>query len=162
MPATDSPLDIQVAWRLRKSWHAASLLRRVAAHVASAEGFRTGQLSVAVVGGRAMTTLHQRYLGVAEPTDVLAFDLGTDRGRARLDGEIVLCADVARRRCRSRLSRRVPAAARAELALYLTHGILHLAGYDDHSPAAFRRMHTREDHLLCELGLGPVFHGKGS
>lgn len=169
MPATDSPLDIQVTWRLRKSWHAARLLRRVAAHVAAAEGFRTGRLSVVVVGGRAMTTLHERYLGVAEPTDVLAFDLGTDRRKARLDGEVILCADLARCRTRSRLrlraarsalAGRVWAAARAELALYLTHGILHLAGYDDHSSAGFHRMHAREDLLLCELGLGPVFRGE--
>jgi probable rRNA maturation factor len=55
-------------------------------------------------------------------------------------------------------SRRWRSAARAELALYLTHGILHLAGYNDHRPAEFRRMHAREDTLLAEFGLGPVFN----
>lgn len=171
-PAARQPaLEIAIAWRLHASWSTLRLLERVARHVAAAEGFSTGRLSVAVVGARRMTTLHERYLGLAEPTDVLAFDLGTNRKRGVLDAEVVVCADVARRRSRTTLHRianqsrrttapsvaRLLAAARAELALYVTHGLLHLAGYEDHTPAGFRRMHAREDQLLSELGLGPVF-----
>ena len=88
-------------------------------------------------------------------TDVLAFDLGTDRRRRYIEGEVVVCTDVARRRAAFR--NRSLQAARAELALYLVHGILHLAGYDDRTRAGFRRMHAREDLLLCQLGLGPVY-----
>ncbi|MGD8452960.1 MAG: rRNA maturation RNase YbeY [Phycisphaerae bacterium] len=153
MRPAQPPLDITVSWQLRESWRALRLLWQVAGHVAAAEGFHSGSLSVVVVGARAMSTLHQRYRGQPGPTDVLAFDLGTERRRGILDGEIVLCADVARRRA----GRRGLAPARAELALYLAHGVLHLAGYDDHSPAGFRRMHAREDDLLSELGLGRVF-----
>ncbi len=165
----DSPLRILVAWRLRQAWHAETLLRRVARFVAYAQGFRTGELSIAVLGARAMATQHERFTGRPGPTDVLAFDLGADLRRRLLVGEILLCADVARqavlhpRRPRSagpsprRRGRRVASALlplfRAELALYLTHGLLHLSGYDDHSPAAFRRMHARELTLLSALGL---------
>jgi len=119
------------------------MLRRVARRVAAAEGFESGQLSVAIVGARRMANLHWQYLGVGGPTDVLTFDLGSDRRHGRLDGEIVLCADVARRQ----------RAWRAELALYLVHGVLHLAGYDDRTPRAARRMHAREAELLRELGI---------
>jgi probable rRNA maturation factor len=159
-------LRIEMGWRLRRDWHALPLLRRVARFVAQAEGFRCGRLSVSVVGRRAMSALHLRSLGLAEPTDVLSFDYGTDRRRALLDGEVVLCADVALQRARhlaekhahSRLAARsLMKTARAELALYLTHGILHLSGYDDQTPRRFQRMHTREDELLCALGLGPLF-----
>lgn len=153
MPSKDSLPDIDISWRLRESWRAQALLRRVAEHVAASEGFRVGFLNVVVVGARAMSTLHRRYHGQSGPTDVLAFDLGTERRRGVLDGEIVICADVARRRA----GRRGLPIARAELALYLAHGLLHLSGYDDHSPADFRRMHAREDDLLSELGLGRVF-----
>ena len=153
MPASPNQLQIEITWRPRRSWRALPLLKRVAAHVAAAEGFRRGNLSVAVVGARGMATLHQRHMGESGPTDVLSFDLGTDRRHHVLDGEVIICADVARRRAAG------PglASARAELALYLTHGILHLAGYDDHKPADYRRMHAREDELLSALGLGPVF-----
>jgi len=100
-----------------------------------------------------MTTLHRRYRGIAASTDVLSFDVDTDPKHGVLNADIVVCADLARQRAAARTL----AASRAELALYVTHGILHLAGYDDHRPADFRRMHAREDELLSELGLGPVF-----
>lgn len=188
-------LSVQIAWRIRRDWNARALLARVAREVAAAEGFHTGELSIAVVGTRAMTTLHRRYKRQSGPTDVLAFDFGSSRRRGYLDGEIVVCADVAlrmaRRRHRGVRASRPPApragsapreqypkrkrgayasnaqdrelrsdASRAELALYVAHGCLHLAGYDDHTPAAFRRMHAREDQLLAQLGLGRVFAGE--
>ena len=151
--AAPSGVDIQIAWRLRTSWRALRLLRRIANHVLRAEGFRTGHLSIAVVGGRAMSTLNTRFHDTPGPTDVLSFDLDSDAAAGRMDAEIVLCAHVARKRARGGTLQ----AARAELGLYLVHGILHVAGFDDHRPADFRRMHAREDELLTQLGFGPVF-----
>lgn len=160
-----SALEIELSWSPRADWGAAALLRRVARQVARAEGFRRGRLSVAVVGRRAMRRLHARYLGQDTETDVLSFDLGTDRRRGVLHGEIVLCADVALRRGRARAGGRAGGrlgAARAELALYLVHGLLHLAGYDDHEPRDFARMHAREDELLTRAGVGAVFRARRS
>ena len=156
-PEDVAGLTVQVTWNLRTSWSAEPLLRRVAIHVATAEGFRSGDLSIAVVGARRMATLHRQFSGVPGPTDVLTFDLGTNPRQRRLSGEIVVCADVARRAAARIATSSLRPAARAELALYVTHGILHLAGYDDHNPADFRRIHRREDFLLAQLGLGPVF-----
>jgi len=136
---------------LRHSWRVLALLRRVATHAAEAAGFTVGSLSIAVVGGRAMATLHKRHLGIEGPTDVLTFDFGCNRCDGLLDAEIIVCADVAR-------SRRLQNAdAKAELALYIVHGLLHLAGYTDHTVAAARKMHAREDEILSDFGLGPVF-----
>ena len=102
-----------------------------------------------------MATLHQRFMGQAGPTDVLTFDLGSHPTRGQLDAEIVLCADIARRAAAPRGE--TLKAARAELALYLVHGLLHLAGYDDHTRRTAARMHAREDELLQQLGLGEVY-----
>jgi probable rRNA maturation factor len=153
-----SGLHIEIAWRLRKDWRARPLLRRVARFVAAAERFERGQLSIAIVGIRAMASMHERFMNLPGPTDVLTFDLDSARSRGHLDAEIVLCADVARRNVNPR--RRTLATCRAELALYLVHGLLHLAGYDDHSPADSRRMHAREDELLQKLGLGAVYSAR--
>lgn len=156
MPRDRAPaLRIDLAWRLRTPWRALALLRRVARHTAAAEGFRSGNLSVAVVGARAMATLHRRFMNIPGPSDVLSFDLGCDRNAGYLEAEIILCADVARQRAAARGGTR--RAAREELALYLVHGLLHLAGYDDHTARDFQRMHAREDELLVELGLGAVY-----
>lgn len=167
--ATPPALDITITWRPRRDWQARPLLRRTAAHVAAAEGFRSGQLSVIVLGRRAMATLHQRFMQNATATDVITFDFGSDPSTGTLDGEIYICADVAAQAARRALrpaARRptdaaVRRAARHELALYLTHGLLHLAGYDDHDPPTYRRMHAREDELLEEIGIGPVFRTSG-
>ena len=148
-------LSIDVTWRLQKGWRALALLRRVARFTAAAAGVHTGQLSVAVVGPAAMARLHERFMDLSGPTDVLTFDLDSDCSRGHLDSEIVLCADVAQRSAGNRGA--TLAACRAELALYLVHGILHLSGYDDHTTADYRRMHAREDELLTQLGFGPVF-----
>ena len=148
-------LITEVFWQPRNSWRAVNLLHRVAAYAAEMEGFTQGRLSIAAVGATAMATLHERYLGKSGPTDVLSFDLDTDRSCGRIEGEIVVCTDIARRRAAQR--NRSLQAARAELALYVVHGILHLAGYDDHAPGASRRMHLREDDILCCLNLGPVY-----
>lgn len=106
-----------------------------------------------------MAELHQRYCGRAIPTDVLTFDLGSDARAGRIEGEIVVCADVAWREAGQRANggaaRR--SAARVELALYVVHGVLHLTGHEDHSAHGFVRMHAREDEILSELGLGRVF-----
>ncbi len=160
-------LSISVSCRIERFRSAASLLSSVARQAAAAEGFRTGELSIAIIGAAAMATLHRRFLGIAGPTDVLSFDLGTDRRHGLLDGHIAVCADVALAHVRTGLrgthrgGAELLRAARAELALYVVHGILHLAGYDDHRPADFRRMHAREDELLTQLGLGPVFAQPG-
>jgi len=145
-----------VTWAGLRAWRCTTLLRRVARHAAEGEGFRCGDLSIAVVHSARMAALHATHLGQREPTDVLTFDLGTDIAAGRLDGEVVVCADVA---AAAAAARGAPtrAGAHAELALYVVHGVLHLAGYDDQTPAAFRRMHRREDELLAALGLGPVF-----
>jgi probable rRNA maturation factor len=142
---------VEVASRLPDQSAVRAWLRRVARHVAAAEGFTRGELSVAVVGARRMAGLHRHYLGEAGPTDVLTFDLGCDRRQGRLDAEVVLCRDVARRRAAEQGG--TATAWRTELALYLIHGVLHLAGHDDRSPRTARRMHAREAELLGELGL---------
>jgi probable rRNA maturation factor len=109
-------------------------------------------LSVALVGDARMASLHHQFMHLRGPTDVLTFPLDLDpRGRP-LSGEIVLCVPEARRRAAAS-----GAPARNELLLYALHGLLHLCGFDDTTPAAFRVMHQTEDRILTQLGVGPVF-----
>jgi probable rRNA maturation factor len=111
-------------------------------------------LSVAFVDDAAMTELHGRLLGDPSPTDVLTFDLGgADPARkATVCGELVIDVEHA-----ARAAVEHDTDVRGELMLYLVHGLLHLDGYDDKTPAGFRRMHRREDELLDAFGVGRVF-----
>jgi len=97
---------------------------------------------VALVDDATIARLHQRYLGVPGPTDVLSFP----------HGEIVVSADTARREAHRRGIRPI-----AELVLYVVHGALHLAGHDDKSPKARVAMRAAERRVLKELGYGDVF-----
>jgi probable rRNA maturation factor len=97
-----------------------------------------------------MQQLNKRYLEHDEPTDVLSFPL-SEPGARRLAGEVVISADVARRQAEGRGHD-----VQAELALYVIHGLLHLCGYDDQTPAAAARMRERERHYLSRLSLPDI------
>jgi probable rRNA maturation factor len=119
------------------------------------------ELSFIIVDDAAMADLHQQYSGVSGTTDVLTFDLSEPPSSLAsslqpLEGEIYLCLDEARRRAAERAHD-----VNRELLLYALHGVLHLLGYDDHTPSDHRRMHAEEDRLLRLVGVGPVFHRPG-
>lgn len=139
---------VRVVWRHPRRLGAVGLLREIAAFVAR-HAADAWNIVITVVDSREMAALHRRFHADPSPTDILTFDLRDDPRSDAIDAELVISADAA--------IEANPRAAPAELALYVTHGLLHLAGYDDHTPADARRMHAREDELLTEFGLGPVY-----
>ncbi|MBU6414337.1 MAG: rRNA maturation RNase YbeY [Planctomycetes bacterium] len=110
-----------------------------------------GSVRVVVVSDIEMAAAHERFSGVAGTTDVLTFDLRED-GAGPLDTDILICLDEAER-CGA--ERGHPTSR--ELVLYIVHGVLHCLGHDDHDPAAYARMHAREDEVLEAIGIGRVF-----
>jgi len=105
---------------------------------------------VAVVDDREIRRLHRRYLGGRRATDVIAFNL-EGPGPSGLLGEVVISADTA-----ARQSRRVGVPVALEIDLLLVHGILHLAGWEDDTPTAARRMHRRERAILSASRRAPL------
>lgn len=93
-------------------------------------------------GDAEIGRLHGEYLGDPKSTDVITFDHG--------DGSVDLAVSVetARREARARGHDE-----RAEIALYIVHGMLHAAGHDDHEPAERARMRAAEGRILAALGL---------
>lgn len=130
----------------------AARIRRTCRAVMAAERLARGQLDVTVVDDAAMRRLHRQWLGRSRSTDVVTFDLRERPRKGEVDGHVIVCRDAARREARRRRTD-----WRAELLLYVSHGCLHLAGYDDRDRHGFQRMHRREDVLLTRLGYGPVF-----
>jgi len=125
-------------------------IRRTAESALSALGRADRDVHVSVVDDPAIRRLNARYLRRRTTTDVLAFDLEADfhaTGPSRLMGEVVVCADTARRQ-----ARRVGVSVALELDLLVVHGLLHLAGWDDHEAREARLMHEREREILAETG----------
>lgn len=128
--------------------------------------FSSGELSLVFMTDRELAQLHADFLDDPTPTDVITFAGDPLLATA---GEICVSADAAARqiglqekpKIRSRVGPRAgPAGFSAELTLYLVHGWLHLAGYDDLQPAKkrlMRRAETRAMQLLWEKDCVPKF-----
>ncbi len=102
-----------------------------------------GELSLVILGATAMGRLHASFLNDPSPTDVITFDGDPTLGAA---GEVCVCADVAWDYV---LAHGVDFAR--ELTLYLVHGYLHLAGFDDTRPAVKRAMRAAEKRAMAVL-----------
>jgi probable rRNA maturation factor len=142
-------LSVSITNRQRRLRVSASRLDRLARSALASLGRGTRDLHVTVVDDREIRRLNARYLGARRATDVLAFNL-EGPASSRLLGEVVISADTA-----SRQASRLGVALALEMDLLLVHGLLHLAGYDDHDPAAARLMHEREYRILSEIRLRP-------
>jgi probable rRNA maturation factor len=109
-------------------------------------GLEEFDVTVQLVGARAMAGLNQLHLQHEGPTDVITLDYSESRTAAGITGEIFVCVDVAEEQ-----ARRYGATWQAELARYVIHGILHLQGHDDQNAAGRRQMKRAEGRLLKEL-----------
>jgi probable rRNA maturation factor len=127
----------------RRSRISAGRLRAVAHRTLAALGRADREVHVTVVDDRRIRALNARYLGTRRATDVLAFDL-SGPGPSPLWGEVIVSAETA-----ARQARRLGVPLAAELDLLVVHGLLHLAGYDDHEPRHARRMHERAREILA-------------
>jgi len=95
-------------------------------------------LDVALVDDAAIAEVHGRFLGDPTPTDVITFD----------HGEILVGVETAARQA---ADHREPPGR--ELLRYMVHGLLHLAGHDDHEEPARKRMMCEQERIVAEIWL---------
>ncbi len=128
--------------RRRPGLRAAARVARAAERALAALGRPGGEVEVLLVDDAEIRRLNGAWRGVPRRTDVLAFPLETP-GPAALVGQVVISIDTA-----ARQAQRVGVPLAAELELLVTHGVLHLIGYDDRDPVEARLMHEREREVL--------------
>ena len=107
-------------------------------------GRPAGAVAIALVDDAEIRRLNREFRGVGRRTDVLAFPLEVADAPTGLVGQIVISVDTARRQ-----SRRLGVSLALELELLVTHGVLHLVGYDDRDPLEATLMHRRERDILA-------------
>ncbi len=100
-------------------------------------------LTIVIVGDRAMRNYNRRFHRMDAPTDVLSFPATTDENYL---GDIIISYDTAKTNARAAGWR-----VRDELQLLVTHGVLHLLGYDDTTPDAREKMWKRQAELLGKI-----------
>ena len=94
------------------------------------------QVLVLLVSDRRIAALHEQFMGIAGPTDVITFQ----------HGEVVVSVETA-----AKQASEYETDLLHELRLYITHGLLHLAGYDDHSKKGFREMSKLQNELVAKI-----------
>lgn len=118
------------------------------------------ELSVLLVSGRVMAELHERWMDLPGPTDVMAFPMDdveeggllaggkpdSPSGSPALLGDIVLCPEVAREQAAA-----AGHSALDELHLLTVHGVLHLLGYDHVESEEEREMFALQSRVLDEF-----------
>jgi len=118
-----------------------AFLERVVAAARDEVGQPDLRVSLLLTDDAELAKLHADYLDDPTPTDVLSFESE--------DGvDIAVSVERARHeaRCRGHY-------IRAELALYVVHGVLHACGHDDHEDDDRARMRAAEQRVLRSLGL---------
>lgn len=130
------------------------LLRRIARWaLQDALGLADYELGVHLVAAPAMARINEGYLGHPGSTDVITFNhaepaAGASGPGAALHGELFICIDDAIAQARA-----FQTTWPEEIVRYLLHGLLHLRGYDDLTPAA-RRIMKREENRLVRAAAG--------
>jgi probable rRNA maturation factor len=104
---------------------------------------RDAELTLRFVDAREGRRLNRDFRGKDAATDVLTFAYGG----APLAADIVLCVPVV-----ARAARLLKRPLRAHTAHLVVHAALHALGHDHGSPAAARRMESREVAALAALG----------
>ncbi|MFO1448543.1 MAG: rRNA maturation RNase YbeY [Opitutaceae bacterium] len=102
-----------------------------------------GELSLVFLTDPALAALHAQFLDDPSCTDVITFEGSELDGSA---GEVCVSVDTAWAYARDH-----GRSFAEELTLYLVHGWLHLAGYDDLQPQKKRRMRAAEARAMALL-----------
>ncbi len=151
-------MNIDVSNRQRKYRIDQRNIRKDANTILSLCGVDDIELSILIVNNRVMRDLNKKYRGMDKPTDVLAFPpspvpsphRGEGRGEgepSRLLGDIVISMEKTYAQAAERGH-----SPEQEFKILLTHGILHLLGYDHEiSRSEARRMKRKEDTILSKL-----------
>ncbi len=131
---------------------------------------RATVVSIAIVDDAEIRRMNKQFLNRKSTSDCLSFDLSDDenlkskmvrrahhpeqrRGsKNRKLFELVVNGEMAVREAKLRGH-----SSEAELALYVTHGLLHNLGFDDSTKKQAQKMHRTEDEILQQFGYGLVY-----
>ncbi len=102
-------------------------------------------LAISIVDESRMSELHEEWMDLKGPTDVLSFpmdELIPDSPDPGIVGDIVLCPQFVQAQAKSGLE--------AELHLLTIHGILHCLGYDHADPDEEKVMFELQESILAK------------
>jgi probable rRNA maturation factor len=94
------------------------------------------EIGVFLVSDARISRLHRDYLAIEGPTDVITFH----------HGEIFISVETAERQ-----ARHFSTSFLEEIRLYIVHGLLHLAGFDDSTERGCKMMARSQENIVHEI-----------
>lgn len=121
--------------------------------LASRKLSQTTSVSVTFVSNERIHELNRAYRGIDKPTDVLSFECDNipfegeaiDQNEEYELGDVIIATDVAIAQ-----TAEFGTTLEEEVSLLITHGLLHLCGYDHIEEAEALEMEALEDELLAQ------------
>jgi probable rRNA maturation factor len=111
------------------------------------ENLASLNLSIVAMSDDELVEINRSSLGHDFLTDVITFEIErSSESPTNLEAEIYISVERAKAN-----ARRFKQTFEMEIIHLVIHGILHLAGYSDKSPAAKKRMRNTERYYLAEI-----------
>ncbi len=115
-------------------------------NVIISEGKKTGDIQYILCDDYHLLDINKTYLNHDTLTDIITFS--TSDNNTIISGDIYISIDRVIENSNTHST-----SFGNELSRVLVHGVLHLLGYDDHSPSDKKIMRSKEDYyLLLQAG----------
>lgn len=150
MPPANRDIVVQIAQEFDGLDAQPAKIEELVETVCRRFGLAGATVSIAIVDDERFCEVNSRFGNSKSTSDCLSFDLSED-GDAHF--ELVVNGELAVKQAKLR-----DHSAQAELALYITHGLLHNLGFDDAKETQATEMHDAEDEILQQLGYGLVYN----
>ncbi len=147
----EQDIVVQIAKNFKDIYVNMPRLKKLVKAVCTRFKLSKATVSIAIVDNAEIRNVSKQFLNRSSTTDCLSFNLSDND--ARKSFELVVNAEKAVKEANLRAH-----SSEAELALYVTHGLLHNLGFDDSTQGQAKKMHDAEDEILQQLGYGWVYN----
>lgn len=112
-------------------------------------------ISLTLVNDQKIHEINKQYRNIDRPTDVISFAYNDQNEKVVVSkgvpndlGEITISIDTAKRQAEE-----YDHSLKRELCFLFLHGLLHLLGYDHHTPVEEKVMFSLQDEILSKLDI---------
>jgi len=103
----------------------------------------SGWINICFVNNPQIKKFNAKFLKIKGSTDVLAFNLSDKKEKNVILADIMISVQEALKQAVN-----YKTTPDYELSLYIVHGLLHILGFDDHTPAQIKLMRKKESQYV--------------
>ena len=128
-----------IEYRLREKRRIARWVKAIA----EAEGYTAGDINYIFCSSEVHRKMNIDFVGHDYFTDIITFDYSDRKGEGLVSGDVFIDVETVADNARIYGTTKTN-----EMHRIIAHGVLHLCGQKDKTPAAEKQMHRKEDKYL--------------